>query len=285
MEQEKQTATAGDTEKTLVSPRFDEEAISHARPAVLIDEADSLRQPPPSHLRQAASELTSSRLALVLVLISMLASGVIGALVAVIYQRNAAPDSPVAIINKTNDAPVDSAQTARDVTDEDALGEGVTRQRTAPVTETNTGTPVEPVGAEEASQASAQELEDQRTFLRAALDEWIATTNARDLNRQKEFYMPKVSAFYRARNVSRDEVLADKGRAFENADLLDVRALGQPDINIHPNGRMATMRFRKQYAVRNGQQDRRGEVVQELRWRRTGTGWKIVSERDVKVIQ
>jgi ketosteroid isomerase-like protein len=285
MEQEKQTTVASEAEKTLVSPRFDEEAISHARPAVPLDEADALL-PRSSHLRQAASELTSSRLALVLVLISMLASGVIGALVAVIYQRNSAPETPATPISRTNDAPEGSAQTARDVSDEDARDAGVTRQRTAPVTETNNGTPVEFRGAEEEdSQASPQEQEEQRSSLRAALDEWIATTNARDLNRQKEFYMPKVSAFYRARNVSRDEVLADKGRAFENADLLNVRAVDQPEINIHPNGRMATMRFRKQYAVRNGQQDRRGEVLQELRWRRTGTGWKIVSERDVRVIQ
>lgn len=280
MEQEKQTTATNDAEKTVLSPRFDEEAISRARPAVPIDEADFLSS---SRLRQAASELTSSRLALVLVLVSMLASGIVGALATLLYQRHAAQEPPAAVMTR-NDVNVDSApQTAQATSDAGGRDEGVAQRRTAPVAEADKGTPVEG-GTEEESQATPQENEDQLSSLRAALNEWIATTNARDLNRQKEFYMPKVSAFYRARNVSRDEVLADKERTFENADLIDVRA-GQPEISLDPNGRMATMRFRKQYAVRNGQQDRRGEVLQELRWRRTGTGWKIVSERDVKVIQ
>jgi hypothetical protein len=45
-----------------------------------------------------------------------------------------------------------------------------------------------------------------------------------------------------------------------------------------------TMRFRKKYAIQGGGEDRRVEVVQELRWRRTGDRWKIVSERDLGVI-
>jgi ketosteroid isomerase-like protein len=279
MEQEKQTTAAAlDAEKTLLSPRFDEEAVSHARPAVPIKEAGSL----PPRLGEAMSELTSSRLALLLVLISMLASGVVGALATLLYQRHSAPEQPSAVVVR-DEAREGSVQAAQPAASEDARDESVAQQRTQLVAEANNAEAVE--GTEDEPQASPQEYEKQRSSLRGALNEWIATTNARDLNRQKEFYMPKVSAFYRARNVTREEVLADKERAFENADLLDVRALGQPEISIHPNGRMATMRFRKQYAVRNGQQDRRGEVLQELRWRRTGKGWKIVSERDVKVIQ
>jgi ketosteroid isomerase-like protein len=45
------------------------------------------------------------------------------------------------------------------------------------------------------------------------------------------------------------------------------------------------MRFRKKYAIEGGGEDRSGEVVQELRWRRTADGWKIVSERDLHVIR
>jgi hypothetical protein len=45
------------------------------------------------------------------------------------------------------------------------------------------------------------------------------------------------------------------------------------------------MRFRKKYDVSNGQASRRGEVVQELRWQATAEGWKIFSERDIKVIR
>ena len=273
MEQEKQNAAARDAGKKVISPRFSESATHHARPVVRLDEVDSVPSPLSSRFRQAATELTSNRLALILVLVSMFASGVIGALATVLYQQHATPAPSVS---------TESPSSEQDVSGQDAStwNKDVTRQQTVPVAEADNPAP----GSDDEMRASLQEYENHRSSLRTALDEWIATTNARDLNRQKEFYMPKVNAFYRARNVSRDEVLADKERAFGNSDLIDVRA-GRPEITLHPGGRTATMRFRKQYAVRNGQRDRRGEVLQELRWQRTDKGWKIVSERDVKVIQ
>jgi YD repeat-containing protein len=117
-----------------------------------------------------------------------------------------------------------------------------------------------------------------------ALAEWIAATNARDIGRQISFYTPRVDAYYRVRDVSREFVRADKSRVFQKADVIDVRA-GEPEIRTTPDGRAATMRFRKQYVIQGEGQDRRGEVVQELRWRLTEVGWKIFSERDVKVIR
>jgi hypothetical protein len=46
------------------------------------------------------------------------------------------------------------------------------------------------------------------------------------------------------------------------------------------------MRFRKKYAISGGGVgERRGEVLQELRWQRTPDGWKIVGERDLRVLQ
>jgi len=44
------------------------------------------------------------------------------------------------------------------------------------------------------------------------------------------------------------------------------------------------MRFRKKYAIKEGQRIRNGEVIQELQWVKSGSGWRIVSERDVKVV-
>jgi len=45
------------------------------------------------------------------------------------------------------------------------------------------------------------------------------------------------------------------------------------------------MRFRKVYDIQNRSNSRRGEVIQELRWQQTSRGWKIFSERDIKVIR
>jgi hypothetical protein len=122
-----------------------------------------------------------------------------------------------------------------------------------------------------------------RAALKTALDEWIAATNRRDLTRQMTFYPPTVSVFYRARNVPRTAVLAEKRRLFGRAEVVDVKA-GPPDIVLDAPG-AATMRFRKTYDIRGPQATRRGEVVQELRWAKTPSGWKITGERDAEVIR
>ncbi len=98
------------------------------------------------------------------------------------------------------------------------------------------------------------------------------------------FYMPELKAFYLARNASRNSVRVDKTRAFAAAKSIDIRA-AEPEIIFQDGGRMAIMRFRKKYRVENGSKIRSGEVVQELRWQQTNDGWRIFSERDIKVLR
>jgi ketosteroid isomerase-like protein len=126
--------------------------------------------------------------------------------------------------------------------------------------------------------------EEHARQLRDALEEWIAATNARDIERQMTFYPARLSAFYLARAVPRAAVRAEKQRIFERARSIDIRAAA-PEIVFTEPHRAAVMRFRKTYAVEGGPSSRSGEVVQELRWARTPGGWKITSERDVRVIR
>jgi ketosteroid isomerase-like protein len=132
--------------------------------------------------------------------------------------------------------------------------------------------------------AGAATMRAAADALSDALGAWIGATNARDLARQMDFYMPRLEAFYLARNVTRDFVRAEKARAFAAADLIDIRA-AEPEIIFRDGGRTAVMRFRKQYRIEGGRRSRRGVVIQELRWRRTPSGWKITSERDIRVIR
>jgi ketosteroid isomerase-like protein len=120
--------------------------------------------------------------------------------------------------------------------------------------------------------------------LRVVLDEWIAATNVRDVRRLITFYTSEVKAFYLKRDVPRSFVRDERARAFRRAGEIEVRAK-EPEIIFRDTGRIAIMRFRKQYVTAINGQRRSGEVVQELRWRKTGSGWKIFSERDVKVIR
>lgn len=121
-------------------------------------------------------------------------------------------------------------------------------------------------------------------FLRRALEDWIAATNARDIERQMSFYPPVLRAFYLTRNAPRAAVRAEKERVFQRARTVEVRAAA-PELIIQERGRAAVMRFRKSYVIEGGGHNRSGEVVQELRWQLTPEGWKIFSERDVRVIR
>ena len=131
---------------------------------------------------------------------------------------------------------------------------------------------------------NAASADEQARQLRDALDEWIEATNARDINRQMEFYAPTLSRFYLASNAPRAAVRAEKVRVFRSAARVLISAAA-PEIIFTAGGRAAVMRFRKTYAVEGGPGARTGEVVQELRWAWTAAGWKITSERDVRVIR
>jgi ketosteroid isomerase-like protein len=125
---------------------------------------------------------------------------------------------------------------------------------------------------------------DQANILRAALDEWVAATNGRDIHKLMAFYMPQVRAFYLTRNVSNSVVRAEKAQAFRDADVIQV-STEEPEIIFPGDARIAIMRFRKRYVTKVRARERRGEVIQELRWQRTDDGWRIISERDIKVIR
>ncbi len=119
--------------------------------------------------------------------------------------------------------------------------------------------------------------------IRQLLNRWIDATNRRDIDKQMSYYMPELKAFYLTRNASRNSVRLEKIKAFGTAKSINIRA-EQPEIIFQENGQTAIMRFRKKYRVENRSKIRSGEVIQELRWRQTADGWKIFSERDIRVL-
>jgi ketosteroid isomerase-like protein len=141
-----------------------------------------------------------------------------------------------------------------------------------------------PAGADDSSASPRTGSNETAFFLRRALEDWIAATNARDIERQMSFYPPVLRAFYLTRNAPRAAVRAEKERIIQRAQTVDVRAAA-PELIIQERGRAAVMRFRKSYVIEGGGRNRSGEVVQELRWQLTPEGWKIFSERDVRVIR
>jgi ketosteroid isomerase-like protein len=167
-----------------------------------------------------------------------------------------------------------------DVARWEIYGEPERAAHTETAADTNTprapGTP-HAVGTNVAAREEAARLRD-------ALDDWIAATNARDIERQMTYYLPTLTAYYLKRTVPRAAVRAEKERVFARARTIDIHA-AEPEILFTDGGRTAVMRFRKSYVIAGGHEDRRGEVIQELRWQRTSAGWRINSERDVKVLR
>lgn len=290
-----------DREKTLVAPRFDDKSVQRARPAVPI-------------ARGATARFGSSAV-LVACIVAGLIGGVAGGLALALYQKRDAvgsqpsavvvnaPSSPSSsstsspVVTSNNEAPpappvaerveaappASSSSSTSSSTSNEAAQEphvaaaNATREEARPAGEASA--PTEAAAGEEARAPDGKEQAE----LRGALDEWIAATNARDIGRQMNFYGERVGAFYRTRNVPREAVRAEKARVFGSAENIDIRAAA-PAVRLSRDGQTATMRFRKKYNIEGGGRDRRGEVLQELRWRRTKDGWKIVSERDLRVI-
>jgi serine/threonine protein kinase len=124
---------------------------------------------------------------------------------------------------------------------------------------------------------------DPSVELRTALEEWVAATNIRDLNKQMTYYAPVLTTFYTKHGVPLSAVRAEKGRLFAQINSINVRTTA-PEIRFASDGQSATMRFRKSWNT-TGMQSQSGEVVQELIWKKFDARWKITSERDVEVIR
>jgi ketosteroid isomerase-like protein len=261
--------TSADPDRTLTTPNFDQNSIHAARAAVPLASAET---------RPRATRSWSLPLVALAVLAGVV-GGCLGIFAINLYQKRAAQPTTA---TQTTRADAHGAGATADAARADgvsplnsaaAAGTPVTKGTTTAAKEDQA--PPEQGGARGAG-GGAQEL-------RAALGEWIDATNARDINRQMNFYDARLDAFYLARDASRDAVRDEKARAFSHASTVEVRA-DEPQIDVSADGQTATMRFRKQFNIEGGGGDKHGAVVQELRWRRTPAGWKITSERDLRVV-
>lgn len=270
-----ETTVAHDPEKTAVVPRFDQSEVGRARPAVPLDKLGSHQQ----HGRRRPRPLLIAAAA------AGLAGGVLGGVGTAVYQR----------YNSAQRASAAQTETARDDPARTSAGEASAQAGETVTTPAVTSEPAATIpaaadvpgeaeaNADANADANASAPGGAQAELSAALAEWVAATNARDVERQMSLYDSRLDAFYLARDASRESVRAEKRRVFSRASTVDVRASGQA-VTVSPDGRTAVMRFRKRYQIEGDGVGRSGEVLQELRWRRTPRGWRIVSERDLRVI-
>ena len=137
-----------------------------------------------------------------------------------------------------------------------------------------------------AAAAEAAPTQDEviaRRELVTASFQWLEATLARDFAVQSTFYPERMPVFYLWRDVPQAAVMAEKRRVFEQAGTIDIR-IDPPQLLVDSGGRSGRMYFRKTYVI-EGKVNRTGTVLQELRWAKQGDRWKIVSERDLRVIR
>lgn len=267
-------------------PRFDEKSIRRARPAV--------------PLRGAVARVRRTSPLVPLVLVVGLLGILAGTLGTYLYQRRGAQPQAEQTrqTGQAADAPQsDKTETAAAAPKEEeeelfrpAAGDLPDVSPPAPeespradtAAEAGASVEIRPAGGAAARDESAGAGDE--AALRAALSEWVGATNARDVRRQMQFYDSRLDAYYLSRGATSAAVRDEKERVFGRAATVDVRA-GAPAIRFSADGRAAAMRFRKSYRIGAASgHTRSGEVVQELRWRKTPQGWRIVSERDVRVL-
>jgi ketosteroid isomerase-like protein len=281
-------ATSGDEERRLTAPNFDARSIRRARPAVPLSTADERR---PAGLTWVVVALVAGML-----------GGLLGLGFLSFYQNRQNPAARAGEAAPATQAQQPSTQAVSPASagvSQSADG-GAQQQQPAPVAGHDAPAPAPPASEAQSLKTAAPVESDARAGvaeatrpapaggaedaeLRGALAAWLAATNARDIERQMDFYDARMSAFYLTRDAPREAVRAEKAGVFARASAVDVRA-SEPEIRLSPDGRAATMRFRKQYRIETAGGGRSGAVLQELRWRRTPDGWKITSERDLRVL-
>jgi hypothetical protein len=133
-----------------------------------------------------------------------------------------------------------------------------------------------------AERSTVAEIVARRELLTVAF-QWLDATLARDFAAQDRFYPETMEAFYLWRDVPKSAVLAEKRRVFEQATTIRMN-MEPPQILVDAGASSARMYFRKEYRI-EGRINREGEVLQELRWVKGDDGWKIASERDIRVIR
>jgi eukaryotic-like serine/threonine-protein kinase len=240
-------------------------AFSETRAADTQEEDEAVTVVNPSKSVSSHPTGARRRFPLALVIGSLALAALLGLL---LYAwRNSANDDPVMANVNENSSPVAAPSVQADATP-------------APQAETPTPSP-----QPSATQPATPATEKERVALLSTVDGWLAAHNSRNLTQVTNFYMPNVSTFYLTQNTTRAAVRAEKARLFQ-APSMTIRRTSEPQITFGQDSNTATTVFRKSYSRGGGDASQsQGEVLQEIIWQKTNRGWKIISERDLRVLR
>lgn len=139
----------------------------------------------------------------------------------------------------------------------------------------------------ESSPTPARELPSAETAVirkevSGTISSWANAIESRNLNGHLSFYADTLDYYYTARGYSKNQVRADKERAFEAFDDIEFNI---SNISVTPDasGNRATVVYDKEWVFSNEERSNEGKVQSQLTLQKIGGRWLIVGERDLKV--
>jgi ketosteroid isomerase-like protein len=118
--------------------------------------------------------------------------------------------------------------------------------------------------------------------LENAVEDWKSAIEAFDVDANIDSYADSVD-YYKGGKVSRTKIKQDKEKALAVYDTINI-TLKDVVITPDPSGEKATATFNKEWDFENSDKRNRGEVKQQLIFAKISGKWKIVSEKDLKVL-
>ncbi len=110
---------------------------------------------------------------------------------------------------------------------------------------------------------------------------WKSLAESRDLNGYMDRYADRID-YYSKRGAGKAFVERDKRKAFTTYTSIRTNIT---NLTVTPgaDGKTATATFDKEWDFSNSSKRTTGKVRSQMVFRKTGAGWRIVSERDLKV--
>jgi hypothetical protein len=136
---------------------------------------------------------------------------------------------------------------------------------------------------------------DNEESIKEVLDTWAKSFRSKDARIQADCYAPVVETYFRWHNVSKEQLLHDKEKAF--AAMAEIRKFDVSDIHISFEqateksdssivyGRaVATLLKEWDTSTATGKPFS-GKAIEKLTFTSSAEGWKIVGEEELKILQ
>jgi hypothetical protein len=125
--------------------------------------------------------------------------------------------------------------------------------------------------------ASRIATDDARVEITALLDRWITSLKSRNLKAQMSCYAPRLATYNGKRNVSREQVRAQKRKLFRLYTQIRRLELSDIDLGIGPAHATATALERWNFS--NDEVQWQGRALVDFGFEKTNSRWAINSEQ------